>query len=33
LGELRRYLDQFWDAALEAFKGEVESGNAQRKTD
>lgn len=24
LGELRRWLDQFWDAALEAFKDEVE---------
>jgi DNA-binding transcriptional ArsR family regulator len=24
LGELRRYLDQFWDAALDAFKTEVE---------
>jgi DNA-binding transcriptional ArsR family regulator len=24
LGELRRYLDQFWDAALDAFKREVE---------
>ncbi len=24
LGELRRWLDQFWDAALEAFKREVE---------
>ena len=24
LGELRRYLDQFWDAALDAFKAEVE---------
>ena len=25
LGELRRWLDQFWDAALEAFKNEVEN--------
>jgi DNA-binding transcriptional ArsR family regulator len=25
LGELRRWLDQFWDGALEAFKREVES--------
>jgi DNA-binding transcriptional ArsR family regulator len=25
LGELRRWLDQFWDEALEAFKHEVES--------
>jgi DNA-binding transcriptional ArsR family regulator len=24
LGELRRWLDQFWDGALEAFKREVE---------
>lgn len=24
LGELRRWLDQFWDGALEAFKQEVE---------
>lgn len=24
LGELRRWLDQFWDVALEAFKNEVE---------
>jgi DNA-binding transcriptional ArsR family regulator len=24
LGELRRWLDQFWDGALEAFKNEVE---------
>jgi DNA-binding transcriptional ArsR family regulator len=24
LGELRRYIDQFWDAALDAFKKEVE---------
>jgi hypothetical protein len=25
LGELRRWLDQFWDDALEAFKAEVGS--------
>jgi DNA-binding transcriptional ArsR family regulator len=25
LGELRRWLDQFWDEALSAFKDEVES--------
>lgn len=25
LGELRRWLDQFWDDALEAFKKEVEA--------
>jgi hypothetical protein len=24
LGELRRWLDQFWDVALEAFREEVE---------
>jgi DNA-binding PadR family transcriptional regulator len=27
LGELRRWLDQFWDDALEAFKNEVETPN------
>lgn len=27
LGELRRWLDDFWDEALAAFKNEVESGN------
>jgi DNA-binding transcriptional ArsR family regulator len=27
LGELRRWLDQFWDDALEAFKNEVEIPN------
>ncbi|MDB6086074.1 MAG: transcriptional regulator [Gammaproteobacteria bacterium] len=26
LGELRRWLDQFWDDALDAFKNEVEAG-------
>lgn len=31
LGELRRWLDQFWDGALEAFKNEVERPNTQRK--
>jgi DNA-binding transcriptional ArsR family regulator len=30
LGELRRWLDQFWDAALEAFKDEVEMPATQR---
>jgi DNA-binding transcriptional ArsR family regulator len=25
LGELRRWLDQFWDEALESFKAEVET--------
>jgi DNA-binding transcriptional ArsR family regulator len=29
LGELRRWLDGFWDAALEAFKNEVENPEAQ----
>ena len=35
LGELRRWLDQFWDDALEAFKSEVErpkKPSAGRKT-
>jgi len=27
LGELRRWLDQFWDDALDAFKNEVEKSN------
>jgi DNA-binding transcriptional ArsR family regulator len=27
LGELRRWLDQFWDDALVAFKDEVENAN------
>ncbi len=34
LGELRRWLDQFWDDALEAFKSSVEathSPHARRK--
>jgi len=31
LGELRRWIDQFWDAALESFKSEVEKPNSQRK--
>jgi DNA-binding transcriptional ArsR family regulator len=30
LGELRRWLDQFWDDALEAFKNEVETPNTSR---
>jgi DNA-binding transcriptional ArsR family regulator len=30
LGELRRYLDQFWDAALEAFRKEVETSRAKQ---
>jgi DNA-binding transcriptional ArsR family regulator len=28
LGELRRWLDGFWDEALMAFKAEVETGNS-----
>ena len=28
LGELRRWLDGFWDEALLAFKAEVETGNS-----
>ncbi len=33
LGELRRWLDQFWDGALEALKREVEKPEPQgRKT-
>ncbi len=33
LGELRRWLDQFWDDALESFKNEVETAqkNTRRK--
>jgi DNA-binding transcriptional ArsR family regulator len=31
LGELRRWLDQFWDAALEAFKYEVEQSKTPRE--
>lgn len=33
LGELRRWLDQFWDHALESFKNEVETTqkNTRRK--
>jgi DNA-binding transcriptional ArsR family regulator len=30
LGELRRWLDQFWDDALEAFKNEVERPKTPR---
>jgi DNA-binding transcriptional ArsR family regulator len=35
LGELRRWLDQFWDDALEAFKNEVgmpKKGRGRRKS-
>jgi DNA-binding transcriptional ArsR family regulator len=28
LGDLRRWLDQFWDAALDAFKSEVEQSES-----
>ncbi len=31
LGELRRWLDQFWDGALAAFKNEVEKPKAGRR--
>ena len=30
LGELRRWLDQFWDDALESFKHEVEQSKSNR---
>ena len=30
LGELRRWLSQFWDDALESFKSEVESARTSR---
>ena len=29
LGDLRRWLDQFWDAALDAFKSEVEQSKTR----
>jgi DNA-binding transcriptional ArsR family regulator len=29
LGELRRWLDQFWDTALESFKNEVEKNEVE----
>lgn len=31
LGELRRWLDQFWDEALAAFKHEVENPATQKR--
>jgi DNA-binding transcriptional ArsR family regulator len=31
LGELRRWLDQFWEQALEAFKSEVEMPKTPRR--
>ena len=30
LGELRRWIDQFWDDALESFKKEVEQSHSAR---
>lgn len=30
LGELRRWLDQFWDDALDAFRKEVETSKSRR---
>ena len=30
LGQLRRWLDQFWDIALDAFKAEVEKDGASK---
>jgi DNA-binding transcriptional ArsR family regulator len=31
LGQLRRWLDQFWDTALEAFRAEVEKDEGERE--
>ena len=31
IGELRRWLDRFWDEALESFKAELEAGPAVRR--
>jgi DNA-binding transcriptional ArsR family regulator len=31
IGELRRWLDQFWDSALEAFKNEVEAPRTPKR--
>ncbi len=31
LGQLRAWLDQFWDSALDAFKAEVEKGTGEPK--
>jgi|SRR3979411_3065799 DNA-binding transcriptional ArsR family regulator len=33
LGELRRWIDQFWDDALESFKNEVELSKSRRGRD
>jgi DNA-binding transcriptional ArsR family regulator len=32
LGELRRWLDQFWDGALEAFAQEVDSRKTEKRS-
>jgi DNA-binding transcriptional ArsR family regulator len=32
LGQLRRWLDEFWGEALEAFRAEVEQGGKHRKS-
>jgi DNA-binding transcriptional ArsR family regulator len=31
LGQLRRWLDQFWDTALDAFRAEVEKDEGKKK--
>ena len=31
LGELRRWIDQFWDDALQSFKNEVETSKARKE--
>jgi DNA-binding transcriptional ArsR family regulator len=31
LGQLRRWLDQFWDTALDAFRAEVEKDEGEKK--
>jgi DNA-binding transcriptional ArsR family regulator len=31
LGQLRAWLDQFWESALDAFKAEVEKSEGERK--
>ncbi|HEX5264226.1 MAG TPA: metalloregulator ArsR/SmtB family transcription factor [Phenylobacterium sp.] len=33
LGQIRAWLDQFWDAALEAFKAEVERSDESEDSD
>lgn len=32
LGELRRWLDQFWDVAMESFRNEVEASHSRRES-